>query len=98
MTGQQKMIITTTLPMNVIYNFLHVHTLPEELEPSSPAQQACHPTNLATDPLQILIPSLLCTPAEGPAVHVTDTEKFRDFHKNTERTRKIPNVQEKYPT
>ncbi len=60
--------------MNAIYNLLHMHTLPEELEPSSesslPAQQACRPTNLATDPLHILIPSLLCTPAEGPALHV----------------------------
>ncbi len=47
----------------VIYNFLHVHTLPEELELSLQAQQACHSTNLATDPLQILIPSFLCSPA-----------------------------------
>jgi hypothetical protein len=69
MTGQQKLIIIS-LPMHVIYNLLHMHTLPEELEPSSPAQQACRPTNLATDPLQTLIPSLLCTPAKGPAVHV----------------------------
>ncbi len=69
MTGQQKLIIIS-LPMNVIYNVLHVHTLPEELEPSLPAQQACRTTNLATDTLQILIPLLLCTPAEGPAVHV----------------------------
>ncbi len=71
MTGQQKLIIIS-LPMDVIYNFLHLHTLPEELEPSLPAQLACHSTNLATDPMQIIIPSLLCTPAAsvGPAVHV----------------------------
>ncbi len=50
MTGQQKLIIIS-LPMHVIYNLLHMHTLPEELEPSSPAQQACRSTNLATDPL-----------------------------------------------
>ncbi len=61
MKGQQKLIIVS-LPMDLIYNFRHVHTLPEELEPSSPAQQACHSTSLATDALhclQILIPSLL---------------------------------------
>ncbi len=63
MTGRQK--------LHIIYLPIFIfHVLPGGFELSSSAHKDCRPTTLATDSLGILIPSLFCFPADGPAVHV----------------------------
>jgi hypothetical protein len=75
MTGKQKLnIIHQPRESN---HSLFVFRVPQEgFEPLSSAQKACRPTNLATDPLGKLIPLLLVSPAEGPAVHVPPPANF----------------------